>query len=182
MKTKFFAIAAMTALSALAGVLVPSTAVQAADFEFDSNLAGDGEVNWNFDFAETEDWSSQAGAEFNFNGGAGTNGEALAKGAFTGVGGVFYEYAGGDGTAYSHTNGTNAAEAEFSAGSFGINGGFAADLNFGDPSKISHSGVITAGGAGSVETGLTTGTEYAYSQTGGGAYDFEFNNSGYYED
>lgn len=178
MKTKFFAIAAMTALS----FLVPSMAVQAADFEFESNLAGDGEVNWNFDFAETNDWAVNSGSTFNFNGGAGTEGDALAKGAFTGVGGVFYEYAGGDGDAYSNTLGINAAEAQFSSGSFAANGGFAADLNFGDPSKISHSGLVTAGGAGSVETGLTLGTEYAYNQTGSSSYDFEFNNSGFYED
>ena len=174
MKSKFFVIAALAAL------LVSSSA-SAGDFEFESNLEGDGELEWNFDFTETEDFSELSGATFNFSGGAGTDGEAFANGEFTGVGGVFYEYAGGDGNAYSNTDGSNYAEAQFGSGSLAASAGFAGDLDFGD-TEIDFGGLVTAGGAGTVETGLTYGTEYSYSQTGTGSYDYMFNQSGSYED
>lgn len=183
MKTKFFAIAALSAMTALAPILLSTTAVQAADFEFDANIEGDGELAWEVDFTESTNWALRSGSEFNFGGGAGADGQATANGQWTGVGALFGEYGYGNGDAYSNTLGGNYAAAEYHSGSAALAGGFAADANFnGDPSKMKFTSIITNGGAGSAETGLTYGVDFAYNQQGLVTYGLDADLSGSYDD
>ncbi len=174
MKKNVLSIAAV--LAAFSLFVAP---VMAAGFTFDNNLEGDAEVEWDFTATESNDETVSAGANYNFNGNAGTNGNAVAEGQWTGVGGVFLEAAGGYGLANSNTSGTNYAEAGYASGALSVNGGYAADQHVnGFMSEIEYSGLATAGGAGSVETGLTSGWETVYNNSGSGAGSYEFNNSG----
>lgn len=155
-----------------------AAADSAQDFTFTSSNSGDGSLEWEFNFEESTETTVESGAEFAFNGGAGSNGEATADGEYALVGGVFGEMAGGQGNAYSNTNGANFAQASFTSGSFAANGGITYDETFGvNAAEISFSGLVTAGGAGSVDTGLTTGAAYTYQQTGSGSYEYSQNNS-----
>lgn len=145
-------------------------------FEFEE--AGDGSLNFDFGFTATEETTVSNGAEFAFNGGAGTNGDATAEGEYALVGGIFGEVAIGAGNAYSNTDGESYAEASFASGAFAANGGVAYDETFGNnPAEMSFSGIVTAGGAGSVDTGSTTGSTYTYDVAGGGSYDYTQNSS-----
>jgi hypothetical protein len=152
-------------LVALSAVLVASTSF-AAEFEFE--LEGDGELEWAFEQTESSDMTLSSGAEFNFNGGAGTDGYAKVVGDYSGVAGVFAEGAAGYGLAYGDTDGNNHAEAGYAAGALSINGGYAADAD-----KISYEGLATAGGAGGVETSLTYGWDTIYTNAGTGMYNVD---------
>lgn len=151
----------------------------AQSFDFDLDVQGEGNLDWDFEIQENEMTTDKSGSMFEFNGGAGADGEATAQGQWTGVGGVFGEYAYGTGDAYSDTIGGDYAQSEFHAGSGGLNAGFAADANFnGDTSKMKYGSIVTAGGAGSATTGLMDGTEYNYSQVGSGSFDLDVDASG----
>lgn len=143
-------------LVAAAAILSFSTvsATQAETAWF--NLEGEGAGEFNFEVTELETVSVESGAFYDFNGGAGTNGNALAKGEYTGVGGLFFEQATGGGNALSDTLGNNYATSNFSSEAFSANGGFAADLDLaGLNSKMSYEGLAVAGGAGQANSGLT---------------------------
>lgn len=179
MKKSFLLLAGASVLALGVGL----SSASAADFQFDANVEGEGELVWEVDYTESWDTTLRSGSNFNFGGGAGADGEATAHGQWTGVGAVFGEYGYGTGDAYSNTLGGNYAEAEYHSGSGALAAGFAADANFnGDPSKMKFTSIITNGGAGSAETGLTYGVDFAYNQQGLVTYGIDAGLSGSYED
>ena len=148
------------------------SATQAAGAWFD--LEGEGTGEFNFEFTEFETISVESGAFYDFNGGAGTSGNALAKGEFTGVGGLFFEQAAGSGDAWSDTLGNNYAASTFSSEAFSANGGFAADFDLaGLNSKMSYEGLAVAGGAGQANSGLTWTNTTTNGWSAGFDYDVE---------
>lgn len=168
---------------AAAALVASPGIVFADDFEFEAELKGDGTLEWAFENTESFDIAFKNGAEYNYSGGAGADGEAMAKGEYTGTGGIFADGAAGYGLAYSDTDGNNYAEAGFASASLSANAGYAGDQSFtGDTSKIEYSGLSTVGGAGSVETGLTFGVETTYANSGSGSYDVDADLSGSYSD
>lgn len=148
-----------------------TTSVMAQDFVFETQ--GEGEIDWALDFSESETFTATSGAEYTFNGGAGTDGGATAEGDIAGTYSFSDQFAGGSGVAVDE-NGNTYAAAQFSSGSYVETGGFAGDLAFDEMSEVSVGGIVTAGGAGSVGTGESTGFEYDYSQEGSGSLNYEF--------
>lgn len=154
---------------AVATFTFPSTGL-GAGFEFD--LEGDGEGVFEFEVNETISTTNFTKANFEFNGGAGTQGNAWADGQFSAVGGFYLEDAGGAGNAFSDTALGNYANASFASSSYGVNGGVAADWGSG-LSNIGHFGLIQAGGAGSAGTGITIGSTESWLLDGGFAYEID---------
>lgn len=162
----------LVAALAIATFSVP-TAGYAAGFVFD--IAGEGEGEFNFEVTESNSFTFESGSLYNFNGGAGSEGNAWSNGGFSAVYGSFDENAGGWGNALSDTLGNNYANAGFSSASYAENGGYAADLALG-LSSVDFSGLTVAGGAGSANTGLTwTNT---YTQGWGASFDYSVDADG----
>lgn len=163
---KFKSLSGILAIAALLSTTAMASA-QTAWF----NLEGEGEGEFNFEVTEFQTVSVESGAFYDFNGGAGTNGDAFAKGEYTGVGGLFFEQAAGSGDAWSDTLGNNYANSTFGSEAFSANGGFAADFDLaGLNSKMSYEGLAVGGGAGQANSGLT----WTNTQTNGWNANFDY--------
>ncbi|MFM2423661.1 MAG: hypothetical protein RLZZ70_46 [Candidatus Parcubacteria bacterium] len=153
-KMKLFAI-----LSMLIGLTTPALA-DSFTFKVEE------EVKWTNKFTETQTWENQNETTFAFNGGAGTNGTAGADADLAFTAALSGQYAVGDGSSYTNTNGDQFGEAAFSAGAFVATGALAADFAIDDLSESTVSGLVTAGGAGTTGTGTTNIWSYDLTQTG----------------
>ena len=155
-----------TAVTALMAI---SSTAMAQSFAFEENGSASGEFELNF--SESELTTVSNGSEYSFNGGAGSEGNFTAKAEdLTAAAGISAQYAGGEGNAYSNTNGVNYAEASYGSGSLSANGGLALSGSLvGNPAKVSYNGLAIAGGAGSATSGLTTGNAYEYNAAGSGS-------------
>gem|GEM_PF-6075761 len=166
-KGRFFMKLFKTAAAAILGLAMMAgmaSAQSAMNFEFEENGSASGEFEMNFTESSETTWTG--GSEYTFNGGAGSEGKAVAEADdYTLAVGVTGQYAGGTGNAYSNTLGTNYAEASYGSGSFNANGALAFDDGSGK-SKVEYNGSALAGGAGSAGSGLSVGTAYEYSVAG----------------
>lgn len=151
-------------LSIAAGALLLSAvSVNAQSFEFE--IKGDGQLEANVNYTEELKLTETEGAEFGFTGGAGSEYDANANGAIAAAGGVNGQFAGGIGTALSNTDDGGFAAAEYNAGSFAASGGYATDVAVDDWARAKGDGLVLAGGAGSTETGSSTGYKIELDQS-----------------
>ena len=112
------AAAAVLGLVMIAGM---ASAQSTTSFQFEESGSASGEFELNF--SESQLTTVSNGAEYTFSGGAGSEGDIKMKaGDYTLAAGVSGQYAGGEGNAYSNTNGVNYAESNYASGSFSANG------------------------------------------------------------
>ena len=158
---------------AAAVLLVSGVSATAQSFEFEV----EGEVEGSVSYTESFEFTETNGAEFNFNGGAGSNFDANTNGAIAGVDGVNGQFVGGAGQAFSDTDFGEFATAAYSSGSFAAAGGFASDRAFDDWAQIDGNGLVQAGGAGSVTTGVSTGYDLEFDANLTGELDLSYGES-----
>lgn len=148
-----FALAA--ALAMTFGAMMPASA---QNFTYNAN----GEVDYTLDASETFEFTQTLGGNFAYNGGAGTAGAVNVEADLAATGALNAQEAGGYGSAYANNGGVN-VEAGFESASYTGNFGLAFSGGFNDAS-LSYDGVAQAGGAGSVDIGVSTGYELSFSQ------------------
>lgn len=157
----------LLAASAIAVFGAGMASAQNFTFEETGSASGDFELNFTASDMKTE----TSGAEYTFNGGAGTEGSMKADGSnYALTGAIAGQYAMGSGDSVSDTNGNDYAKARFESGALSANGGVAYSEKFGnDPAKVSYKGLALAGGAGGVTTGLSDGSSYQLNVAGDAA-------------